>query len=201
MLKTIKENINLYIFTIKEAYAQRYVLYEYMINKDCQLNNILDLDIDKIKEKGFSYLVLDFDGVLSGYNHTKPYPKVEIWLNKSISTLGKNHIFILSNKKKSSRLSYIKEKYPSIIFIDNKKVKPYANDLKDVIKKYDVNKKCVLLLDDRLLTGILLSAIIGIKAKFVTKPFVSWKKHPIYELYFFFIRQLELIMCYIFRII
>jgi len=159
--------------------------------------------VKDLKKNGLKYLILDFDGVLAEHNGIKLNKQIKVWVKQSINLLGKNRIFILSNNKSKhqERSAYYKKNYPDIIFVDNLYSKPYPYDVYKIFKKYKIKNeeyKNILLIDDRLFTGILLSMIIGIKSMYLKKPIINWKYNFLRESYIFFIRKIEILVCKLF---
>ena len=187
---------NTFFFTIIRAFKHRFELYSFIKNTNLQINNVYQINLKTLKEKGIKYLILDFDGVLSYHNATKPDKKVQLWLKRAILELGKKKIYILSNNRNKNRLLYFQKNFSDICFIKNKFSKPHPYDIRIILKRDNIkNLKSVLLIDDRLLTGILLSIILKIPSKFVIKPFVNVKKNTIKEIYMILLRYADTLIC------
>ncbi len=72
--------------------------------------------------------------------------------------------------------------------------KPYPDGLIDIATKLNLEMQSLLIVDDRLLTGILAGILVGAQLKWVTKPYISLRKKPMVELGFMVLRFLEKIV-------
>jgi len=177
------------------VYRCKSALHKFIHSREKSASSILDLDIKHLKQKGIKNIILDFDGVISAHNKEKPDKKVKLWLHNAIKTFGHKHIFVLSNNKNSNRLKYFNKHFPKLVFSENKYYKPYPYDIYKLIKKFNIkNLTNIILIDDRLLTGILLSLTVGINSLYIFKPVSDLKKNSIKEFYISFLRKLDLLI-------
>jgi len=135
--------------------------------------------------------VLDFDGVLAAHGELKAHAEVEIWLDQCVDCWGAEQIFILSNKPIPARLHYFEQRYPSIHFVINVAKKPYPDGLQTISRQTGLAISQLVLLDDRLLTGILAACIAGAQAIYISRAYTNKSKRPIKEAFFALLRYLE----------
>ncbi len=136
-------------------------------------------------------LVLDFDGVLSPYAAIEPLPHIQKWLHQLLKSWG-GQLFILSNKPFAEREAFIKKEFPSIHFISGVAKKPFPEGLKKIIKLSKACPQEILMIDDRLLTGILAACIAGTKGLLITHPLRQIKsKKALHELFFSTLRCID----------
>lgn len=152
---------------------------------------ILDLDPLQLKNKGIQLLILDFDGVLAAHAASDPLIRVQDWLEKAVSVFEVNQLFILSNQPTTRRKLYFASYFPEIVFIHPKRKKPYIDGIRLIIDQQGVDPQKVLLVDDRLLTGILAAEIAGIQGCYVRDPWIDWKARPIAESWYYGLRCVE----------
>lgn len=136
-------------------------------------------------------LVLDFDGVLSPYAAVEPVPHIQKWLHHLINTWS-GQLFILSNKPFSEREAFMKQAFPSIQFVSGVAKKPFPEGLEKIIALSKTPPDHLLMVDDRLLTGILAACIVGAQALLITHPLrqIPGKK-ALHEFFFSFLRLLD----------
>lgn len=144
-----------------------------------------------LKQQGVKVLVLDFDGVLAAHGESKPADDLHDWLKHCIHTFGATQIFILSNNFLASRIQYFQNYFTGIRYIVNTKKKPYPDGLQEIISLTNQPASALMLVDDRLLTGILAACISHVPATYITKPYVNFSKRPVRELFFSSLRVLE----------
>jgi len=152
---------------------------------------ISQLSPSTLKQQGVKILVLDFDGVLAAHGETKPAGDLHDWLQQCINTFGATQIFVLSNKPLASRIHYFQDHYAGIRYIAGIRKKPYPDGLQKIITLTNQPAKALMLVDDRLLTGILAACIMKVPAIYITKPYVNFLKRPVQELFFTSLRILE----------
>lgn len=150
---------------------------------------VCNIDIPFLKSQGIKIIVLDFDGVLAAHGETLPHLEAEQWLINCITTFGKEQVFILSNNPFQARQDYIEKL--GIKFITCAKKKPYPDGLKMIIEQFACHTKELLLIDDRLLTGILATCLAQTRAILITQPYQNRSKRPITERFFSFLRWIE----------
>jgi len=178
-----------FAYTIIQALIYRKKLKNLNNKKHC-IKSILEIDKKFLDNRGIKYLALDFDGVLA--THGKNMQEQEFnWLKNISKEIGKEHIFILSNKPIQARKIFFAKYFPEIRFIKSRKKKPYPNGLFNIQESLTCSPEEICLVDDRLLTGCLASLIALCYPILVTKPLVNNDKWSIYETFFKTLRYLE----------
>ena len=136
-------------------------------------------------------IALDFDGVLAPHGYPEPTGTMKVWLD-GIGRSGQfSRIYVYSNKPSESRKRYFQENYPEFRFISNVRKKPYPDGLHKIIELEGVAPEMVLMVDDRLLTGILAAAIAGTSSLYIAKPLADYSSNPAKEIFFALIRLVE----------
>jgi uncharacterized protein len=171
-----------------------YSLYHAMRCRRClavvsTAQTICNIDIYFLKNQGIKIIVLDFDGVLAAHGETFPHLEAEQWLRNCITTFGKEQVFILSNNPFQARQDYFEKL--GIKFIASVKKKPYPDGLNTIIQQVSCHAKELVLIDDRLLTGILATCLAQTRGILITKPYQNLSKRPVKERFFSFLRWIE----------
>jgi hypothetical protein len=146
---------------------------------------------EELAAQGFTVLVLDFDGVLAPHGEDAPLPEIESWLRRCAVVLGEDRIFILSNRPAAPRADYFRRTFPGIRFVSGVRKKPYPDGLHRVMALSGAAPSQIVLLDDRLLTGVLATCLAGTGVIFITAPYTSFRNRPVIEGFFCMIRRLE----------
>lgn len=178
-------------FTLQMAWRYRQSLKAYVHDSTLQLGDICDLEVLRLKAQGIQALVLDFDGVLATHGETVPDLRLSDWLNLCVRTLGEGHVFILTNKPTQARERYFLKHFPGIVFIQANRKKPYPDGLLQVMQDTRMDAQALLVVDDRLLTGILAAVLVGAKGLWVINPRISFRKRPLIESFFWVLRKGE----------
>ncbi len=178
-------------FTLHMAWRQRSTLRDYNREVSLQVEELKYLNIMGLKAEGVQILVLDFDGVLAAHGENTPSNKLFDWLKNCVHLFGKERVFILSNKPTDLRADYFRNYFPDIVFMPIAKKKPYPDGLEQVVAKTGLSAKAVLIVDDRLLTGILAAILAGTQARLLTRPMINFRKNPMAELFFWCVRKGE----------
>lgn len=158
------------------------------------IRQLVDLSPKQLQEKQVACLALDFDGVLSAHGESSPNQHTINWLQSLIKIFPEDKVVILSNKPNQKRIDFFKQHFPQIAFILAQKKKPYPHGLEQIAKLKQVQPKHILLVDDRLLTGMLACCIAGTQGILVKKPYKRVLRRPIHELVFASLRTLERIL-------
>lgn len=176
------------LFAIRMGWRYRQQLTNFNKQPTLQCSTILSLEPNQLKADGVSVLALDFDGVLASHGEDKLSPAVLNWLRTCVKNRRENSIFILSNRPTVERQQYIADQLPGVQLIKSPRKKPYPDGLLKILEITQALPETVLVVDDRLLTGILAAVMVGTKARWVTKPFISIRKRPCQEIFFMFLR-------------
>lgn len=180
-------------YTLLMAWRYRKILRHYRQDPSVQVRRLLDLEPLVLKRRGIKALILDFDGVLAPHGAPEPLKEVEAWLQDCVLHFT-DRLFVLSNQPSIERQAYFKKYFPSIRFVWPKRKKPFSDGVRDIIIPLSLSPNQVLLVDDRLLTGILVAAIDGLAGCYVREPWVCFSKRPMAESFYQFLRYIERIL-------
>lgn len=183
-----------YWYALQNGWKHKSELKNFVIQPKLKLNTLPELTVGFLESAEVAVLVLDFDGVLAPHDADQPTPEAESWLQKMSLTLGEQRIAILSNKPKPKRLAYFKKHFPNIQFIYGVAKKPYPDGLWDIANSRGIAFNRLLLVDDRLLTGMLASCLAPCQALYFVNPVKSYRAHFFKELFFSMLRSLERVL-------
>jgi predicted HAD superfamily phosphohydrolase YqeG len=178
-------------YALTMAWQYRKILGEYRRNSVLQSPLITLLNPAVLKATGIQVMILDFDGVLAAFGETRLPVNTVAWLQQALQTFGAGNIFILTNKPTPEREHYLAEYFPGINFFWASKKKPYPDGILQIITLKKVQPEAVLMVDDRLLTGILGAIIAKVRGCYITEPLISFNKRPVQELFFMLLRSVE----------
>lgn len=149
------------------------------------------IDPEELRKGEITVLALDFDGVLACHGQPEPLPEIRDWLDRCCRVFGEERLFILSNKPASVRIEWFRRHHPAVRFISGVRKKPYPDGLLQVAGLAGTRPGEVMLLDDRLLTGVLAAGIAGTRITYITAPYVDLASSPLHELFFMALRAVE----------
>lgn len=178
-------------YGITAAWQYRAQLKRYMADPALQIAEITQLTPQYFLQHNVTALTLDFDGVLASHAEPDPRPEVLEWLRACILTLPDIKFYILSNKPTEERLEYFKIHFPQIIFVIAAQKKPYPAGLQQIADLAKCSVGRVMLVDDRLTTGVLAAVLAGAQACWINASYTNFLKRPIRESFFFMLRSLE----------
>lgn len=138
-----------------------------------------------------SVLALDFDGVLAPHGYPKPVDESTVWLKELVTSRRYKRVYIYSNKPTKARKLFFAELSPEIRFVSNQRKKPYPDGLRFIAEKEGVAPSDIIMVDDRLLTGILAAIIAGTSWLYVSRPLKDYGCNTISELFFSILRFSE----------
>ncbi len=130
--------------------------------KPCRASiKVEDLTAENIKGLGAEAVILDHDGVL-GPNFSDMPDETGARVIRDMARLFSGKVFILSNsiRKKAAREKAYAERFPEVIFIKAKR-KPDPDGLYIASKLCGVPADRIAVIDDGMLTGILMAAASG----------------------------------------
>jgi HAD superfamily phosphatase (TIGR01668 family) len=179
------------IFAIKQAWHFRAQLKRYIFDPNLQLANVREITPEYLNQRGVAALVLDYDGVLAAHGSPTPRADVIAWLQDLTRAYAPHKIYILSNKPTFERAEFFAQHLPEIIFVKAKRKKPYPDGLEQILAMSGLSASQILLVDDRLLTGVLATLIAGTQACWITKPYVDLRARPLAEGGIMFLRWIE----------
>lgn len=180
-----------FFYAIRESWRLKSQLKRFVQSPNLQLANIQDISNFALDALGVSVLVLDYDAVLAAHGEPQPKPEIIVWLQQFAKIFAPGKIYILSNKPTVIRQEFFIQNFPEIKFIFVKRKKPYPDGLLQIAADAGVMPKSLLLVDDRLCTGILATLIAGTQGIWITKPYVNIMSRPIVETWFIFLRWSE----------
>ena len=155
------------------------------------LEKVTELDAVQLRDFGIQVLALDYDGVLAPHGQVALSPAYHAWLT-DLSAAFDGQIVILSNQPKPERLAYFQQNFPQIEFITGVAKKPAPDGLLKIQQQYQVTSSlAILLVDDRLLCGMLAVARAGAQGFYIAPPLTNFSKGFGYELFFACLRGLE----------
>jgi uncharacterized protein len=178
-------------FAIQQGFLNRRRLKAFLEVPILQIGALSEITLEKIEHANVAILVLDFDGVLASHDEPIPSKEAQAWLQKISAAMGEQRIVILTNKPKPERLAYFATHFPLINVWTNGRKKPYPDGLLDIMRYKAVAPHRVLLVDDRLLTGMLATCLSCCQGWYFTKPRRCFWRRPIRESFFSFLRFLE----------
>ena len=179
------------IYTCYQLLKHRKAIASYNKERSLQVASITELLPRELKQSGIKCLAIDFDGVLASDSKSKPAIKKEQWLRTCYREFTPQMMFILSNKPTQKRKYYFNKFFPNLTVIDPKRKKPFPDGIHEILQQTKLAANEVLVIDDRLATGILAAIIAGTKACFITQPDMDFRAHPIRESFFLALRKLE----------
>lgn len=178
------------IFSLRMGYRYRYALAA-IYHATPPGFHLLQVSPRQLKEKGSSVIVLDFDGVLAAHGETAPVAELHQWLRECVDIFGHDHVFILSNKPSLTRRAYFHRHYAGVRWIVEARKKPYPDGLQTIIALTQQPPQAILLVDDRLLTGVLAACITDVSILWVRQCYIQWFKRPLSESFFIGLRFFE----------
>jgi hypothetical protein len=182
------ELINRIGFTLRMLRRYRHALLQ-VYRQTPKSNAAYHRSPQDLKQQGIEVVVLDFDGVLAADHALLPTSEMQQWLHDCLALFGHEQIFLLSNKPLPERIAYFEQL--GIRCIINVKKKPYPDGLQQVMNLTQCAAHQLILIDDRLLTGILATCIAGTQANYITQPYVNMRHRPLSELLFMLLRLIE----------
>lgn len=177
-------------YAIKHAFRFRKSIKDFFLKRDNVVNTVTELAVENLDSSNIKVLALDFDGVLASHGKLEIRDDVYKWLTNISKQYG-GKIVILSNKPSIERSLYFNRNFPKIDFICKVAKKPYPDGLLVIKENYKVKIEEVLLVDDRILTGLLATILAGCKCKYVNKPFVDYSNNIMAECFFSLLRFIE----------
>lgn len=178
-------------YAISHGLQYRKQLYQYLVDPTVSVYSVLALTPDYFQSKKIQYIALDFDGVLANHGETKPLQAVEDWLKKITQIIPESHFALLSNKPFSERLTYFQTHFPQMVIISGVAKKPYPEGLNKLIDYFHCEKSELVLVDDRLLTGMLAVCLAGTQGVYIREAYKNISKRPLAEGFFMLLRKIE----------
>lgn len=129
-----------------------------------------DLSVEKLKELGVDAVILDHDGVLGPSLSKKPDGTGAKLIRKMLEAFGPGKVFILSNtrRRRNSREKAYHETQPDVIYIKARR-KPDPEGLLMASNLCGIAEGKIAVIDDGLLTGVLMALENGAAPVYVTR--------------------------------
>ena len=89
------------------------------------------------------------------------------------------------------RVDYFRREFPMVRFVSGVRKKPFPDGLQRIMEISGAAPCEVMMLDDRLLTGVLGACLVGVGVVYITAPYVSLAQRPLHESFFMLLRILE----------
>ena len=179
------------LYALRQGFRYRFELRQFLHDNHKHVSSVIQFDLQQSRAQGVQGIILDFDGVLAAHAEPKPREEVCLWLNQCIEIFSSQRVFILSNKPTPTREQYFLKEYPGVRFIIANRKKPYPDGINKIVQQSGLEPQALLLLDDRLGTGILATLISGIRGCLVTQPYQNFQHRPIRESFFQGLRWLD----------
>lgn len=178
-------------FTVYEGWKKRKRLKQFLCEPRYQIQSLKDITAQKLDEANIAILILDFDGVLANHGAEKPLPEVELWLKKLALEIGELRIAVLTNQASPARILYFAKHFPLIHVVQGVRKKPYPDGILEIIHYKGVPPHRVVLVDDRLLTGMLATCLSFSHGWYFRHPYSNFLHRPIKECFFSILRVVE----------
>lgn len=185
-------------YSLKKAFTYRSELQAFLNNPEHSCRSVFDISPELLKARNIQALALDFDGVLSAHAAKIPLTQMADWLHQ-LQNQWPYPIFILSNNPFPERKTYFKENFPGVRFITSMPRKPYPEGLLHIAALAGLEPHTILMVDDRLLTGILAAVLAGTQAIWINQPVRDFKLHFFKEVWFTFLRKADVMLLNLFK--
>jgi predicted HAD superfamily phosphohydrolase YqeG len=176
-------------FTLARGFSRRGALARILRSPGCA--RVTEVAAHCSPAAGGLILVLDFDGVLAPHGYDAPLPAVDAWLRECAAAPGIRGVTILSNKPTRRREAYFAEHHPGVRFVTGVRKKPYPDALLALMAADGAEPRQIVVVDDRLLTGILAGVLAGTQCVYVTPPLADFSCRTASEILFALVRGLE----------
>jgi len=163
-------------YALKTAWHYKARLKSYALNPKLQLAKVTDLSSAALRAQNVR-------------------PEVIEWLKALLQEFAGHTVYIWTNKPTQVRQAYFSQNFPEIVFVMAKRKKPYPDALQQILQHSGLMPAQLLLVDDRLTTGILAAISCNIQAYLLTKPYINFWARPCTELWFIYLRWLERVAC------
>lgn len=178
-------------YAIYHALKHKKNLYQYLVNPTLKSGSVTQLTPDYFRSREIKYIALDFDGVLACHGKVRPLTEVEAWLSHLTTEIPASHIALLSNKPFTKRLQYFQDRFPNMVLITGVAKKPYPEGLNQLVTHFQCAKNELVLVDDRLLTGMLAVCLAEVQGVYIEKAYGNLKENFIVESFFALLRKSE----------
>ncbi|SEH06681.1 HAD family hydrolase [Candidatus Venteria ishoeyi] len=185
-------------YALQQAWSYRHCLQQAQQNRQCaDISTLLPQDL---QQQGISVLVLDFDGVLASHGEIAPAPTVQSWLKQCTASTDIQQIYLLTNKPMSARFAWFEQHFPQVQCFISPSKKPYPDGLLAIAKQSGQPVEKLLLVDDRLLTGVLAACIAKVPVLWLNQPLTNFRKRPLQESFFMLLRKMDKLLLGLFKV-
>ena len=177
-------------FSVKKAWQYRAALKKIAQHREYQVRGFLDFSPEAFQQAGGKILVLDYDGVLAPHGKERLSQEILNKIKQCRAVLGEECVFLLTNRLTLARCVYFKTHFFSMRLIEARK-KPYPDGLEKIMALTQTTPHELLLIDDRLLTGVLASVIVGCQVRWVRSAMMDFQHNFLAESFFCCLRTVE----------
>jgi predicted HAD superfamily phosphohydrolase YqeG len=178
-------------YAIKQSWLERENLKRFMTDPTKQIHSLTEVTAQRLDDANIAILVLDFDGVLGPHDAKEPLPEAMQWLKAITQIIGESRVAILTNKPKPARLKFFSEHFPSIFIVQHVPKKPYPDGLLTIAEFKGIPPHRMVLIDDRLLTGMLATCLAYTQGWYFYPPKRNFWRNPVRETFFSLLRAFE----------
>lgn len=180
-----------WIFALYEGWHYRERLKKFLTDPLYRIGSLTEITGKKLDEANIAVLILDFDGVLANHGAEQPLPEVEVWLKQLCLEIGEWRVAILTNKPFPKRKAYFAKHFPLIHVVEGVRKKPYPDGIIEVANYKGVEAHRLVLVDDRILTGMLATCLSSSQGWYFFRPYANFWQRPVKELFFSLLRVVE----------
>lgn len=184
------------LFASQQLWLHRAYLRIYLKDPSKRINSVTQLNSEQLELMGIRAVIFDFDGVLATHGAIKISPMVAYWLRDFIKNYT-GQIFLLSNNLFKKRIDYLSTNWPELKIVTPKKKKPDPDGILEISRITGLLPQKILMIDDRLGTGLLAARLAGINGLLVNPALVNYTTQPGVEMFFASLRVLERLICLI----
>lgn len=177
-------------FALKQGWRWRKALKR-SLTAEHSVDSVCQITATMLRARHVRCLVLDFDGVMASHAETAVHADVATWLSDLAKEWPLTDVVVLSNKPFSERINALKASFPDIHFVQGVAPKPFPNGLLEIAKQRHLSTDELLLVDDRIGTGMLAIVLAGAQGLLVLQPYQNYCKRPFKELFFSLLRKME----------
>lgn len=178
------------VFTLSEASERRPELKKVLKEQGYSIKTIADLDPQVLYDQGIRVVVFDFDGVLAPQDDLHVLEPELKKLADFCQVFSQQNVIMWSNNPIPARMLALQAQFPDVEWLDDKP-KPHPDAILQLIQVKACDPKVVMVIDDRLLTGILAGILAGTQVRLVTNPKIRKRGNFIVEVGFILLRKIE----------
>ena len=134
-----------------------------LLTPDCHLNNIFEIDVDNLQERGIKGIITDMDNTLVSWSDRTVYPKLEQWFT-DLKARGFKLFIVSNNSRDRGSLLARDLDIPAIWYA----VKPRRSAFRKAIKHMQLSPEEVAVVGDQIFTDVLGGNRLGLYTILVT---------------------------------